>query len=734
MPMINHTGILQFMKTKVLIPLLVVGALAGFFSFKYITGSDGDSNAATSPERKTLIINTVMKAIQEAHFAPRPVDDSFSNAIYTKMLDALDYDRKLFTRQDIDKIKDEQYNIDNELNKGSSEFFDRLNKLFYAAVERAQGIQKEVLKTPFDYSKNESIEMDGNKLPWPTDEQALKERWRLYLKYRCLSRYVDLKKDRDALAANKDSVKVLKKTDAQLEKEAREGIAKNQETFFKRLSQFDDNERFGLYVNTIANAEDPHTDYFAPKTKKAFDIAMSGSFYGIGAQLKEEDGKTKIVSIIAGSPCWKQGELKAGDVILKVAQGSDAPLDIMGYEIDDVVDKIRGEKGSEVRLTVKSVDGSIKIIPIIRGEVKLDDTFAKSAIFKSKNGPVGYIYLPEFYADFNQMNGRRCADDVAKEVIKLKNAGVTGIILDLRNNGGGSLTDVVDMGGLFIDQGPIVQVKSANAPPSTLSDSQPGTLYDGPMAIMINAGSASASEIMAAAMQDYKRAIVVGSRTFGKGTVQKVVDLTDFMNPITRMKMVNEPPIGAIKLTVQKFYRINGGSTQLRGVTPDITFPDAYSELDMGERKDKAALKWDEIPAARYTTVNDVNVPFLKSASDKRVAANPVFDIITESAKKLKVQRDDNTYSLNEVAYKKEADDASALSKKLDELQKKGAPVPVVNLKDDLTEINSDSTNIAKNKTWLKNLQKDIYISETVNIINDMHRQKGKVEMGMGMK
>ncbi|MBS1643873.1 MAG: carboxy terminal-processing peptidase [Bacteroidetes bacterium] len=730
--MIHLTGILQFMKKKVLIPLLVVGALAGFFSFKYINADDSDAVAST--ERKSVIISTVMNAIQNAHYSPRPVDDSFSKAIYNKMLDNLDYDRKLFTQQDIDKIKDEQFHIDDELKMGSSEFFDRLNKLFYTVVDRADSFQKEILRSPFDYSKNETIEMDANKLPWPNGEVALKERWRLYLKYRCLSRYIDLKKDRDALAANKDSAKVVKKTDAQLEQEARESIAKNQERFFKRLRQFDDNERFGLYVNTIANCEDPHTDYFAPKTKKDFEIAMSGSFYGIGAQLKEEDGKTKIVMIIPGSPCWKQGELKAGDIILKVARGSGAPLDIMGYEIEDVVDKIRGEKGTEVRLTVKSVDGSIKVIPIIRGEVKLDDTFAKSAVFKSKSGPVGYIYLPEFYADFNHINGRRCADDVAKEVIKLKNAGVTGIILDLRGNGGGSLTDVVDMGGIFVNQGPMVQVKSANAPASTLSDREDGTLYDGPMAIMVNAGSASASEIMAAAMQDYKRAIIVGTTTFGKGTVQKVIELSDFMNPVTRMKMVGQPPIGAIKLTVQKFYRINGGSTQLRGVTPDIILPDAFSELDMGERKDKAAMPWDEIAPAQYTPVNDVNTAFLKAASEKRTTANPVFEIIAESAKKLKKQRDDNVYSLNEITFKKELDDAAALSKKLDELQKKATPIPVVNLKEDLSAIDADSTTIAKNKTWLKNLQKDIYISETINIVNDMQVQKGKVDAKMGRR
>jgi len=732
--MINHTGILHFMKKKVLIPVLAVGALAAFFSFKYINTDGGDDNAPASEQRKSLIVSTVMSAIKQGHFSPRPVDDSFSNAVYNKTLDNLDYERKLFTQQDIDQIKDEQFHIDDELNKGEVTFFDRLNKLFTLAIDRADKIQQEELKQPFNFSTDEKIEMAGNKLPWPADENALKERWRLYLKYRVLARYVDLKKERDEKHNNKDSAKVALKTDAELEIQAREAIVKNQTSFFKRLRKFDDNERFGIFVNTIANCEDPHTDYFAPKTKEQFDVAMSGTFFGIGASLKDEEGKIKVAAIIAGSPCWKQGELKAGDIITKVAQGAGEPLDIQGFEIDDVVSKIRGKKGSEVRLTVKKVDGSVKVIAIIRDEVKIEETFAKSAIIKSPTGPIGYIYLPEFYADFQHINGRRCADDVATEVQKLKAAGVAGIILDLRNNGGGSLTDVVDMAGLFVDQGPMVQVKSSDAPPTTLRDSQKGTLYDGPLAIMVNGGSASASEIMAAAMQDYKRAVIVGSPTFGKGTVQKVIGLEEYMDPITRMKMMNEAPIGSLKLTVQKFYRINGGSTQLRGVIPDVLLPDPYSELDQGERKDKAAMKWDEIAPANYQAVNAVDVPTLRAASNKRVLNSGVFGIIAQSADKLKKQEEDNTYPLNEAAYKKEQDEATVLSKKLDELEKKGTPLPVVNIKDDLKAINVDSTSITKNTNWLKAIQKDIYISETVNIVSDMVKAGPKMSMGMGMK
>ncbi len=724
------------MKNKVLIPALAVGALAAFFSFKYISNPAEEDNSPASAQRKGVIVTTVMKAIREGHYSPRELNDSFSSMVFNKMLDNLDYERKLFTQEEVNQLKKDEYNIDDQIKEGNVAFFENVNKLFTSAVTRADSLQRQVLRTPFTFTQDEKIVLADDNMPWPANEEALRNRWRQYLKYRTLAKYVDLKKDREAAKAKKDSAsgKLAVKTDMALEAEARDGVRKNQEAYFKRLRKFDENERFSLYVNSIANSEDPHTDYFTPKTKEDFDVQMSGSFFGIGASLKDEEGKTKVAAIIPGSPSWKQGELKAGDEITKVAQGTGEPLDIQGFDISDVVSKIRGKKGTEVRLTVKKVDGSVKVISIIRDEVSIEETFAKSAIFKSPGGPVGYIYLPEFYADFNHVNGRRCADDVAREVLKLKDAGVVGIILDLRNNGGGSLSDVVDMAGQFVDKGPVVQVKSTDASPMTLRDSQPGTLYDGPLAIMVNGGSASASEIMAAAMQDYKRAIIVGSTTFGKGTVQKVIPLEEFMNPVDKIRMINEGPIGSLKLTVQKFYRVNGGSTQLRGVTPDIVLPDPYSQLEMGERKDKAAIKWDEIPAASYKPVSSINYVPVVAASNRRVSSSGVFQLIARNGERLKAREKDNSYSLNEMAYRKEQDEASELSKKLEELEKKATPMAVANPKDDLARINADSSSIAKNANWLKNLQKDIYIGETVNIVNDMVKYGTKVTMGMGMR
>lgn len=717
----------RFMKNKILIPLLIAGALATFFSFSY---SNVDT---TDDERRALILKTVVKAINEGHFEARKIDDSLSEMIYTKVLN-WDYEKKFFTQKDINVLKEYEFKIDDEINAGSVEFFDKFNDIFAKNVDHVEGYYKEILDKPFTFTDNEQIDVNGDKIDFAADENALKDRWRKYLKYRTLAKYVELKKDQDK---KKDSANYKMKTDAELEADARTAIRKNQEYYFKRLHKMKDNDRFTFFVNAVTGSEDPHTDYLPPLDKARFDESMSGSFFGIGAQLRDEDGKVKIVAIVPGSPSWKQGQLKAGDEIIKVAQGAAEPVDVQGYDIDDVVKIIRGPKNSEVRLTVKKVNGATEVIPIIRGEVLLEEVFAKSAIINSKNGPVGYIYLPEFYADFNRVNGRRCAQDVAIEVQKLKNAGVSGIILDLRNNGGGSLSDVVDMAGLFIDEGPVVQVKSANADAMTLRDGQKGTLYDGPMAVMVNQNSASASEIMAAAMQDYKRAVIVGTPTYGKGTVQKLMSLDDFLSWSENIanKTSASEPIGSLKLTVQKFYRVNGGSTQLKGVTPDITLPDPYKYIDMGERKEKSALKWDEVPAANYAPFsNPVNVAALAAESKKRIAANQTFALIEENAARIKKQEDDNTYSLNEVAYRKEIDEANATSKKMEELEKKATPLTITNVKEDMARINMDSTTIAKNTDWIKNLQKDIYLSETVNIINDLSKQYMKVNIGTGMK
>lgn len=729
---------LRFMKNKILIPILVLGALATFFSFKYSAADTADAD-----KKKKIVMAAVMKAVREEHFSPREVDDSLSYRVFHKILGNLDYNKNFFTAEDISKLRQYEYQIDDQINANSIEFFEKLNEIFSKRITDAEGFYKEILQQPFTFNGNDSIQLNGEEINYAANDAELKARWNQYLKYRVLSKYVDLKKDREKAKTNKDGDKKLAaKTDATLEKEARESVLKNQDSYFKRLKKINDDERFAIYMNSITNAQDPHTDYFPPKDKQRFDDAMSGSFSGIGAQLKEEEGKVKIAAIITGAPAWKQGELKAGDEIMKVGQGKAEPVDVQGYEIDDVVSLIRGKKGSEVRLTIKKVDGAVKVIPIIRGDVLLEETFAKSAIIKSANGPIGYIYLPEFYADFNHMNGRRSAADVALEVQKLKNSGVAGIIIDLRNNGGGSLSDVVDMAGLFIPSGPIVQVKSSGVAAEKLKDRDNGAvLYDGPLAILVNQNSASASEILAAAMQDYKRAVVVGAPTFGKGTVQRLKTLDDMVgrNPFSMAErgdgQMTSDGIGAVKLTVQKFYRINGGSTQLKGVVPDVVLPDPYSQIEMGERRDKAALKWDEITPADYKPVPyPVNAAELNALSSKRISSNPTFNLIKESAARIKQKEQDNVYSLNEAAYSKQLEDANVMSKKMEELEKKSTLLTVVNVKDDLENINRDSSTINKNNEWLKNLAKDIYVSETVNIVNDMMKQQSRVNMGTGMK
>lgn len=733
---------LRFMKNKILIPLLIIGALAAFFSFKY---SGGDST--TSDAKKALVLETVMKTIQQGHYSPRPLDDSFSARVYNKVLGDLDYDKKFFTQKDINELDKYKYQIDDEIKNGSVEFYNKLSDLFTKRIDDADKYYKEILKTPFTFTGNEKLQLDGEKQNYAANDNELKERWKEFLKYRVLAKYVDLQNDQkkrltDSTNKAKDTIKV--KTNTQLEADAREAVKKNQDSYFKRLHKLTDDDRFTLFVNCITNSEDPHTDYFPPKEKQRFDEAMSGTFYGIGAQLRQDGDKIKVEAIITGSPCWKQGELKAGDEIMKVAQAEKEPVDVEGYDIEDVVQLIRGKKGTEVRLTVKQPSGSIKVVPIIRGEVLIDATFAHSAIIKSEAGPIGYIYLPEFYSDFQHINGRRCADDVAVEVQKLKSEGVAGIILDLRNNGGGSLSDVVDMAGLFVGHGPVVQVKSNDASPIVLRSPDKPALYTGPMAVMVNQNSASASEIMAAALQDYKRAIVVGSTTYGKGTVQKIVPLDEFIDPLTRMKLQSEAiagksgsvlsSLGSLKITVQKFYRINGGSTQLKGVTPDVVMPDPYSMVDNGERHDKAALPWDEIPAADYTPTNSLgDLHALVTLSETRIANNPTFQLIKQNAEKLKKQEEDNSVSLNETSYRQELDEANATSKKLEELQKKVTAFDFTNPKADMSHINADSASIAKNNEWLKNLKKDIYISETVNILNDMNKSKMNVNMGTGM-
>jgi len=417
-----------------------------------------------------------------------------------------------------------------------------------------------------------------------------------------------------------DTVRI--KNFEELEKSARAKVLKQNNDYFRRMGQLERKDYFALYLNAINGSYDPHTSFFPPKDKEDFDIRMSGQLEGIGATLQQKDEYIKVVNIVPGSPSWKQGELKAGDLILKVAQGDDEPLDLIGMRLDKAVKFIRGKKGTTVKLTVKKVDGSTKVISIIRDVVVIEATYAKSVIVTTKDTHkrIGYIYLPSFYVNFNKKGGgRRSADDVLKEINKLKTEGVDGMIIDLRNDGGGSLQDVVTMGGYFIKKGPIVQVKQKGKKAETLSDTDPKIQYDGPLAIMVNSNSASASEIFAAAMQDYGRGIIIGEQSFGKGTVQNLIDLNRFMP-------TKDKKLGKLKITIAKFYRITGSSTQKLGVMPEIEFP-SIPRTDFGEASRPSALKWDQIRTAKFREYDELSkyFPTLLKKHQERIENNLEF-------------------------------------------------------------------------------------------------------------
>ncbi len=446
---------------------------------------------------------------------------------------------------------------------------------------------------------------------------------------------------------------------------------------------------------------------------------MSGTFYGIGAQLIYDDGNIKIASLVTGTPAWKSGEIQVGDIIVKVGQGGNDPVELIGYDVQDAVKLIRGSEGSEVKLTIKKGDGSIKVISLVRAKIVQEETFARSTIIKSSGKKIGYIFLPEFYADFDHPNGARCSVDVAKEIVKLKEENVDGIVMDLRNNGGGSLYDVVQMAGLFIEEGPIVQVKDRDGKPSVLRDKDRSVLYDGPLAVMVNEFSASASEIFAAAIQDYNRGIIIGSTsTYGKGTVQRNIGL-DFASNL----LGSNSELGTVKLTLQKFYRINGGSTQLKGVSSDIVLSDRLEQLKLREKDDPDALPWDEIAKANYTLWNPgYDVRTVQKLEQERLNSNEVFKTIKANGEWLEKQND-KEHPLQLEKYRQEQKAIQATVKQNESLEKLKDSVDVSFVPKDKNLFAADKAKQERLDNWLKGLTKDIYLDQAVKVMNDMINQ-----------
>ena len=699
-------------KGLLLLAIILFGSL--FFAFRN-SGIGGTGVILTQRERLLQSVGSILK---EVHYSPKNINDDFSKQVFKKFIDELDGDKTHFLASDIAALKKFETTIDDEINGGPIEFAPAVSAIYDKRINDAMLIYKDILAKPFEFSKDESTDGDPEKMAFAPSEEVRKERWRKKMKLYTLERYVDLLDTREKNKGQKDFVV---KADTTLEREARAKVLKVMDETYERIQKtFKEDERFNSFVNVITNLMDPHSDYFPPIEKRAFDERMSGKFYGIGATLQKDDAGVKIASIVTGLAAWKSKEVVVGDVITKVAQGKEEPVDIAGYDTQDAVKLIRGNKDTEVRLTLKKQDGSIKVISMIREEVKQEELNVRSAVIMNGNDKIGYIYLPDFYANFEEANDHRCSVDVAQEVVKLKAENVKGIVIDVRNNGGGSLYEVVKMVGLFIKSGPVVQVKerSGKVDQNTWRDDDESVLYDGPLAVMVNEFSASASEIFAGAIQDYKRGIIIGSTsTYGKGTVQRQIPFGNRNDLYS-----GRTDLGAMTLTFQKFYRVNGGSTQLKGIVPDIILPDAYEYYKGREKDNPSALPYDEIPKAPYQAWQNTTgfETVIKKENDK-IKSNASLNLLNSNLQWL-AKNNETPISLNLEQYRARQKQVMNTVTQNNTLLKSKEEMDVQAMAVDKDRYfnNANQQRGDIYQAWLKSLRSDMHISETIGVVSDL--------------
>ena len=685
-------------------------------------------------DKDKLLLDLITYVLEKGHYEPKVLNDEFSINVFEDFIDVIDPTKRYFVASDIAEFEKYKYQIDDEIKNTDITFFNVVYERLMQRMADAKDIYKEVLATPFDYSENESISIKYDEEPFAANRDELKERWRKQLKYATLGTYdskiVHMEKEVVATKKHENGETVTELSNVKLdddhdhsahtpqeaEIESRKSTETTLDEFFDFVNDLERKDWFVQYINTIVDEFDPHTFYLAPEEKEKFDTSMSGKFEGIGARLQKKSEGAKIVEIISGGPVWRDQRLEVGDEIIKVGQNGQEPINIVGMRLDDAIKLIKGAQGTIVDLTVRKVDGSLDVVSLTRDVVELEESYAKSATIIRDQEKFGIINLPKFYVDFNDYSERNAATDVAKEVERLKEEGVEGLILDLRDNGGGSLKTVVEMAGLFIKDGPIVQVQSKDKGKDVYDDKDERIQWDGPLVILVNELSASASEILAAAMQDYKRAIVIGSKqTFGKGTVQNVI-------PLNNMLRSNEHgDLGAIKITTQKFYRINGGSTQLEGVKSDIVVPDRYSYIDLGERDQSNPLGWDKISPADYKPWDGyINYEKTIADSEKRMQTSQQIKLIEENAKWLKAEQDETEISLNFDTYKEEKEKDKEQSDYFKRLTDYDSKLTFKSLGYEEQLFTKDSVLREKRNRWHKNLAKDVYVEEAVNVLEDL--------------
>ena len=691
-----------------LLLILFAGALV-FFGFGFVSKVD-------NPEKDKLLLEVISYVLERGHYSPKAINDRFSEQVYMNYLDGLDGQRRFFLKTDINNFKRYKTKIDDQIKGASLDFFDLTYKQMVTRIEQVKNFYPELLEKPFDFNQTDSISLDYENAAYAINLNELKSIWRKRFKLSTLDRFVELKE----IEQNKveEDSNYTPKADTALEAEARQSTLENTQNFFELFEELERKDWFSIYLNAIALQFDPHTSYFAPEDKDRFDASISGKFEGIGARLQKRNQEIKIVEIISGGPLWRDKLIEVGDVILRVAQKGESSVDVSGMRLDDAIKLIKGPKGTQVVLTIKRVDGNIEDIEVTRDVVELEEVFAKSSIITSGKDTFGIIQLPKFYFNVDDYGERNAASDIKLELQQLRSKGAKGVILDLRNNGGGSLKTVVDIVGYFIEEGPVVQVKSIGGRKEVLRDEDPSVVWEAPVVVLVNEFSASASEILAAALQDYRRAIVLGSQqTFGKGTVQNVIDLNRVISGNTYGNL------GALKVTTDKFYRINGGSTQLEGVKSDVVIPNRYAEVNVGEKDQENPLSWDRISPASYSPyAPQWSYSYILERSKQRMQDNPLIALVQKQARWIKSQQNNNVYSLKYDDYIKDLESDRARSDEFKALREFESPLSFQWLPEagSRQPLNDDIRE--KRKRIDEGLQKDMYVSEAVAILQDLNR------------
>ena len=667
-------------------------------------------------DKDNLVIQLITYVLDQAHYLDKEINDEFSEKVFNTFLENLDPFKRYFYSSDIKDFSAYKYSIDDAFKNPNLEFFDLVYERYSKRMSESEEIFKEILSQPFDFSKDEVCECDFEVLDYVKTKDELYGRWRKLLKIYVIENYHDeIKLD---LKKQEEDIEFNPRTLAEIEKETRDALSVTMNDNYRFITQeIQRRDWLSVYINSFVSQYDPNTSYLDPESKDRFDVDMSGNYAGIGARLQKKIDKVEITEVISGGPAWRDNILEKGDAILKVRQDDEnEAVSILEMRLSEAVKLIKGDKGTKVHLTIKKVDGSINEVTVKRDIVLLEETYIKSSIVEKGDNFYGVINIPKFYIDFDNQSNRDAAKDLRTEISRLKEEGVKGLVIDLRNNGGGALKTVVDMAGMFIKSGPVVQVKYFDKEKQVLSDRDRSILWTGPLVILVNEGSASASEILAAAMQDYKRAIIIGgNQTWGKGTVQNVF-------PLNRMVRGNtNGDLGALRYTTQKYYRINGGSVQLEGVKSDINVPYRYKYLDFGEKDSENPLQWDEIDDVDYTKWQS-NFDFEEAIekSKIRMTDNEYLNLVEENAKWIKSIRDDKVINLNYEKFKEELENNSLKTEKFKSLNDYSLDYKFQSLPYELDLIKKDSVLGIKRERWHKSLNKDFYIDEALNVLSDL--------------